>query len=89
MTPADRDLDTAYGYAVASLMTYVLKECGDDLSRGNIMRQATNIKEYVGPFALPGVTINTSRDDYRVNRQFRLARFGGERREPFGELMTD
>jgi branched-chain amino acid transport system substrate-binding protein len=89
MTPADRDLDTAYGYAVASLMTYVLKECGDDLSRGNIMRQATNIKEYVGPFALPGVTINTSRDDYRVNRQFRLARFGGERWEPFGELMTD
>jgi branched-chain amino acid transport system substrate-binding protein len=44
MTLADRDLDTAYGYAVASLMTYVLKECGDDLSRGNIMRQATNIK---------------------------------------------
>jgi branched-chain amino acid transport system substrate-binding protein len=89
MTPADRDLDTAYGYQVAMLMTYVLKRCGDDLSRGNIMRQATNIKEYVGPFALPGAKINTSPDDYRVNRQFRLARFNGEQWEPFGDVMTD
>jgi branched-chain amino acid transport system substrate-binding protein len=89
MTPADRDLDTAYGYQVAMLMTYVLKRCGDDLSRGNIMQQATNIKEYVGPFALPGAKINTSPDDYRVNRQFRLARFNGEHWEPFGDVMTD
>jgi branched-chain amino acid transport system substrate-binding protein len=89
MTPADGDIDTAYGYAVASLMTYVLKQCGDDLSRGNIMRQATNIKGYVAPFALPGTTINTSPDDYRVNRQFRLARFKGERWEPFGDVVTD
>jgi branched-chain amino acid transport system substrate-binding protein len=70
-------------------MTYVLKRCGDDLSRGNIMQQATNIKEYVGPFALPGAKINTSPGDYRVNRQFRLARFNGEHWEPFGDVMTD
>ena len=91
VTPADRgrDLDTAYGYAVASLMTYVLKQCRDDLSRGNIMRQATNIKGYAGPFALPGITINTSPDDYCVNRRLRLARFNGEDWEPFGDVMSD
>jgi branched-chain amino acid transport system substrate-binding protein len=89
MTPPELDLDTAYGYQVAMLMTYVLKRCGDDLSRGNIMRQATNIKGYVAPFALPGTAINTSPDDYRINRQFQLARFNGERWEPFGDVVTD
>jgi branched-chain amino acid transport system substrate-binding protein len=89
MTPADRDLDTACGYQVAMLMTYVLKMCGDDLSRGNIMRQATNIKQYVASFALAGATINTSPEDYRVNRQFRLARFNGEHWEPFGDVLSD
>jgi branched-chain amino acid transport system substrate-binding protein len=90
MTPAElTELFAAYGYGVATLMTYVLKRCGDDLSRENIMRQATTIKDYVGPFALPGAKINTSPDDYRVNRRFQLARFTGANWEPFGELLTD
>jgi ABC-type branched-subunit amino acid transport system substrate-binding protein len=90
MTPGDlTEGAVAYGYGVATIMTYVLKRCGDDLSRENIMRQATNIKDYAGPFALPGAKINTSPDDYRVNRQFRLARFDGANWEWFGELLTD
>jgi hypothetical protein len=90
MTPVDlAELNASYGYKVASLMTYVLKRCGDDLSRENIMRQATHIKEYVSPLALPGAKINTSPDDYRVNRQFQLARFNGVNWETFGELLTD
>jgi branched-chain amino acid transport system substrate-binding protein len=90
MTPAElAELNVAYGYGVATLMTYVLKRCGDDLSRENIMRQATTIKGYVSPLALPGAKINTSPDDYRVNRQFQLARFNGVNWESFGDLLMD
>jgi branched-chain amino acid transport system substrate-binding protein len=53
------------------------------------MRQATTIKGYVSPLALPGAKINTSPDDYRVNRQFQLARFNGVNWESFGDLLMD
>jgi len=90
MTPAElTEINATYGYKAASLMTYVLKKCGDNLSRENIMRQATNIKDYVGPMALPGAKINISPDDYRVNRQFQLARFNGVIWEWFGDVLTD
>jgi hypothetical protein len=54
---------------------HVLGRCGNDLSRENIMRQATSIKDLVLPLALPGLKINTSRTDYRMVRQYQLQRF--------------
>ena len=69
-------------------MTYVLKQCGDDLSRENIMRQATSLKDYVGPMGLPGAKANTSPDDYRVSKQLQLARFNGVSWEWFGDVLA-
>jgi branched-chain amino acid transport system substrate-binding protein len=90
MTPADlTNAFAVYAYASASIMAYVLKQCGDDLSRENIMRQATSLKDVQGPMGLPGATISTSPDDYRVNRHFQLARFNGANWEWFGDMLTD
>jgi ABC-type branched-subunit amino acid transport system substrate-binding protein len=78
-----------YGYAVAELLVHILRQCGDDVSRENIMRQATNIKGFVGSLALPGISVNTSPNDYRVNKQMQLMRFNGERWDLFGPIIED
>jgi branched-chain amino acid transport system substrate-binding protein len=78
-----------YGYGAALLMIQVLKQCGGDLSRDSIMRQALNIKGFVVPGTLPGATINTSPTNYFPNRQLQLFRFNGESWEQFGNLMSD
>ena len=80
---------SSYGYGAAQLMVYILKQCGDDLTRANVMKQATNIKNYVADLSLPGMSASTSPDDYRINKQFQLMKFNGERWELFGEIMTD
>ena len=90
MTPKDlTDGFAVLGFASAALMTYVLRQCGDDLSRDNIMRQATSLKNYVGPMGLPGAKANTSPTDYRVTKQLQLARFNGVSWEWFGDILTD
>jgi len=78
-----------YGLNAALVMIEVLKQCGDDLSRGNIMRQALNLKDFVTPGSLPGASINTSPTNYLPRRQLHLARFNGENWELFGELLSD
>ncbi len=80
---------SSYGYSTAQLMAIVLEMCGDNLTRENVMKQATNIKNVVGDLALPGMSVSTSPDDYRVNKQFKLMKFNGERWELFGEILTD
>jgi branched-chain amino acid transport system substrate-binding protein len=90
MTPADLGNGFAvYGAGAASLLAQILKQCADDLSRENIMRQAANIKDFHGPMGLPGAMINTSPTDYRVIRQLQLARFNGTSFEWFGDILTD
>jgi branched-chain amino acid transport system substrate-binding protein len=80
---------TTYGYSAAELMVRVLNQCGDDLSRESVMRQATNLKNVKLDLLLPGLSINTSRADYRVVREFRMMRFTGARWEPFGPIVSD
>ncbi len=75
------------GYSAAQLMVEVLKRSGDDLTRENIMKQATNLKDVKLDLALPGVLINTSPTDYRVNKQVQMIKFNGERWEPFGPIL--
>jgi branched-chain amino acid transport system substrate-binding protein len=90
MTPAELMNGTAiYGFSDAAMLIQVLKQCGDDLSRENIMRQAANIKDLELPMGLPGIRINTSPDNFRPVRQVQLARFNGESWELFGDLMSD
>ncbi len=78
-----------YGYSTAELLVQILRQCGDDLTRENIMRQATNLKNFTASLALPGMTINTSPTDYRINKQMQMMKFNGERWELFGPIIAD
>jgi branched-chain amino acid transport system substrate-binding protein len=82
-------LFNTYGYSTAQLMVYTLQQCGDDLTRENVMKQATSLKDVVLDLALPGIKINTSPTDYRVNKQLQMERFNGERWELFGPILED
>jgi branched-chain amino acid transport system substrate-binding protein len=79
----------SYGYGTAQLMIHVLKQCGDDLTRENVMKQATNLKDVRLDLALPGIVNNSTPDDYRVNKQLQMMRFNGERWEMFGPILDD
>jgi len=81
------DQANAYAYNVAILMTHVLKQCGNDLSRENIMRQAANIKDLELPLLIPGIKVNTSPTDFAPIEQEQLARFDGEKWAEFGEIF--
>jgi branched-chain amino acid transport system substrate-binding protein len=78
-----------YGYSTAALLVHIVKQCGDNLTRANIMTQATNIKGYVADLALPGMTTATTADDWRINKQFQMMRFDGARWVLFGPILTD
>ena len=79
----------SYGYATAELLVHILRQCGDDLTRENIMRQATGLKNYVGSLALPGMSGHTSPTDYRINKQMQMMKFDGERWQLFGPIIED
>ena len=75
-----------FGYTVAQGLVHVLKQCGNDLSRANVMKQAANIKDLTLPMLLPGIKVNTSANDYYPIEQEQLAKFDGERWVNFGEI---
>ncbi len=79
----------AYGYSTAQLMVHVLKQSGDDLTRANVLKQATNLKNVQLDLALPGIVGTTTPDDYRVNKQLQMMKFNGERWELFGPILED
>lgn len=81
------DQANGYAYNVAILMTHVLKQCGNDLSRENIMRQAASIKDLELPLLIPGIKVNTSPTDFAPIEQEQLARFDGEKWAEFGEIF--
>jgi ABC-type branched-subunit amino acid transport system substrate-binding protein len=72
------DIFIGAGYAFAQPLVYVLKQCGDDFSRENIMRQTTNLHNVAMPWLLPGVTLNTSPTDYQPIKEMREMRFNGK-----------
>ncbi len=89
MSPAElNDANAVYGFGAAATMVQALKQCENDLSRENIMRQAANIKDLELPMLLPGMKINTSPDNFAPIRQMQLASFNGESWILFGDLMT-
>jgi len=79
---------TVYGYSVAQTLVQVLKQCGDDLTRDNVMRQAANLRNLSLPMLVPGLLINTGPTDYFPLEQLQMIRFSGERWEKFGPLMA-
>jgi ABC-type branched-subunit amino acid transport system substrate-binding protein len=82
------DFNYVYGYGAAQLMVMVLKACGDDLSRENLMKQATSIKDAVLDVTLPGIKYNTGPNDYFLVQQLQLARFDGKRWTLFGDVLA-
>jgi branched-chain amino acid transport system substrate-binding protein len=82
------DSFNAYGYAAAKTMEQVLIQCGDDLTRENVMRQAANLKDVSIPMLLPGILINTSPTDFYPIEQGQLSKFNGQNWEPFGTVIT-
>ncbi len=82
------DTYNVYGFAAAQTLAYVLKQCGDDLTRENVMRQASAIRNLELPLLLPGIRLNTSATDYFPIKQLQLARFDGKRWVPFGDVLT-
>ena len=78
-----------YGYITAQLLVHVLRQCGDDLTRDNVLKQATHLDHVALDLLLPGITVSTTPTDYRVNKQLQMARFDGERWQPFGAIVTD
>ena len=81
------DWYNVYAYAAAQTLVRVLKQCGDDLTRENVIKQAANLKNFDLPLLLPGIRINTSATDYRVIRQVQLQRFDGKQWARFGDLI--
>ncbi|MDE2377706.1 ABC transporter substrate-binding protein [Bradyrhizobium sp.] len=82
------DANVLYGYAVAQSMVHVLKQCGDNLTRENVMRQAANQRNQVVGGLLPGVEINTSPTDFAPLSQLQLMRFKGDTWERFGDVIS-
>ncbi|OAF01636.1 branched-chain amino acid ABC transporter substrate-binding protein [Bradyrhizobium centrolobii] len=88
----DGDKDSnfnTYGYSTAQLLAHVLQQCGDNLTRENVMKQAASLRDVTGDVALPGIKANTSPTDYRVNKQLQMMKFNGERWELFGPILED
>jgi branched-chain amino acid transport system substrate-binding protein len=81
------DANYIYAYSVATLMHIVLKQCGDDFSRENIMKQASNIKTTPLPLLLPGMTAATTPTDFRPLKQLQLARWKKDTWERFGGII--
>ena len=83
-----KDASNLYAYVTAQLMVQILKQCGNDLSRENVMKQAANLKNIKLPLLLPGMSVNTSPTDYFPIEQGQLARFTGQLWQGFGELIS-
>lgn len=83
------DLFNVYGYLSAQLMVEVLKQCGQDLTRENVMRQAANMKNISFPMFLPGIKINTSPMDFFPIEQLRLTKFDGKKWVLFGDVISN
>jgi branched-chain amino acid transport system substrate-binding protein len=82
------DSFTVYGYLTAQTMVQVLKQCGDDLTRENVMKQAANLKDLKLDMLLPGITINTSPTNFYPLEQEQMVKFNGERFERFGPVIS-
>jgi len=82
------DASVMYAYTVAQGLVHVLKACGDDLTRENIMKQAASIRDLELDGLLPGIKVNTSATDFAPISQLQLMKFKGETWDRFGEILN-
>jgi branched-chain amino acid transport system substrate-binding protein len=82
------DVQGAIGYTYAQTMVTVLKACGNNLTRENVMKQTASIHELKLPMLLPDITLSTSANDFNPIKQMQLQRFDGTTWKLFGEVMS-
>ena len=82
------DSGTIIGYGVAQTLVQVLKQCGDDLTRANVMKQAASLQDFRTEVLLPGIKINTGPTDFAPISQLQLEKFKGEKWELFGDVIS-
>ena len=82
------DVSTVYGYSAAQTMVAVLMQCGDNLTRENVMKQAASIHELKLPMLLPGITVTTGTDDFAPIKQMQLEKFDGTTWQLFGKVIS-
>ncbi|HYM31670.1 MAG TPA: ABC transporter substrate-binding protein [Candidatus Cybelea sp.] len=83
------DVYNAYGYSIAQTAVQVLRQCGDDLTRANVMKQAASLQHFKLPMLLPGIEINTSASNFYPIRQMELMHFDGKTWVLSGEILSD
>jgi branched-chain amino acid transport system substrate-binding protein len=81
------DVFNVSGYGAVQTLVQVLKQCGDNLTRENVMKQAANLKNFELNVLLPGIKINTSPTDFAPIEAEQLARFDGREWVRFGEII--
>lgn len=81
------DSNIPFGYAAAQTMVQVLKQCGDNLTRENVMKQAASLKDFAPDTLLPGIKINTSANDFAPIEQSKMMRFKNGQWEFFGDVI--
>jgi ABC-type branched-subunit amino acid transport system substrate-binding protein len=82
------DTNIVYGYAAAQTMVQVLKQCGDNLTRENVMKQAASLKNFAADTLIPGIGINTSPTDFAPIEQLKMMQFKGGKWELFGDIIS-
>jgi len=82
-----QDSANVYAYGVARTVVQVLKQCADNLTRENVMKQAANLKEFDTGIGLPGIRLNTSPSDFAPNKMIQLMRFDGKTWVFFGDVV--
>jgi branched-chain amino acid transport system substrate-binding protein len=83
------DIYNVVGYTYSQALVEVLRRCGDDLTRDNVIRQASNLKDLALPMLLPGIKITTTPTDYRIIKQVQLMRFDRKQWVLFGDVIGD
>jgi hypothetical protein len=82
------DLNLVYGYTAAQTMVKVLSQCGDDLTRENVMKQAASLKDFSPDTLVPGIKINTSPTDFAPIEQLKMMQFKDGKWELFGDIIS-
>jgi branched-chain amino acid transport system substrate-binding protein len=82
------DANNVAGYSYTQTLVAVLKACGDNLTRENVMKQAASIHNLTQPMLLPGITISTSATDFAPIKQMQMAKFDGTTWQLFGEVIS-
>jgi len=82
------DSQAVIGYSYAQTMAEVLRMCGDNLTRENVMKQAASLHNLQLPMLLPGITLNTSADDFDPIKQMQLEKFDGTTWQLFGDVIS-